>query len=172
MHHSPLPADDEQWVIWHGGSGLLAMATLGQVEVGQGGRRAWMTRPFEMLGPFNLDELLALGRITFEACMVMSRDRWQADQMALRHEAHARRRATQARMGDGHMLRGLGSSVDERLHREALSLPAEGQLEPTQIKRAYRRLAQKVHPDVGGSQEQFVRITEARNALLELRSLA
>ncbi|WP_235840044.1 hypothetical protein [Derxia lacustris] len=28
-------------------------------------------------------------------------------------------------------------------------------------------MAQKAHPDVGGSHEQFLRITEARNALLE-----
>ena len=55
---------------------------------------------------------------------------------------------------------------DERPHREALNLPINGQLEPSQIKTAYRRLAQKTHPDVGGSHELFVRITEARNALL------
>ena len=31
---------------------------------------------------------------------------------------------------------------------------------------AFRRLAQKAHPDTGGSHELFIRITEARNALL------
>ena len=40
-------------------------------------------------------------------------------------------------------------------------------LEEAQIKTAYRRLAKEAHPDVGGSQEKFVQITEAYNALLE-----
>jgi hypothetical protein len=174
MHHNPSPADEEQWVIWNGGSGILATATIGHVELGERGRRAWMARPFDMLGPFDLDELEACGRITFAACMVMSRLRWQEDQAALREDAHARRRAAQAqwaqaqaRFGDGRRRRGsFGRPIDERQHRETLNLPAEGKLEPAQIKQAFRRLAQKVHPDVGGSQEQFVRITEARNALL------
>jgi len=52
-------------------------------------------------------------------------------------------------------------------HRETLKLPFDGKLEPRQINAAFRRLAQKAHPDVGGSHEEFVRITEARNALLE-----
>jgi hypothetical protein len=175
MHHSPSPTDEEQWVIWNGGSGIVVMATIGHVEVGEGSRSAWMASPFDMLGPFDLDELEAAGRITFAACMVMSRLRWQEDQMALRQEAHAKRRAAhaqweqaQTRFGEGRWRRGgMGRPIDEVQHREALHLPTEGQLEPAEIKRAFRRLAQKVHPDVGGSQEQFVRITKARNALLE-----
>lgn len=55
---------------------------------------------------------------------------------------------------------------DEQQHRETLNLPIDGELEPGQINAAFRRLAQKVHPDVGGSNEQFIRITEARNVLL------
>jgi malonyl CoA-acyl carrier protein transacylase len=30
-----------------------------------------------------------------------------------------------------------------------------------------RRIAKEAHPDVGGSHEQFVRISQARDALLE-----
>jgi len=174
MHDSPLPADPEQWVIWNGASGMLAMATIGQVEAGEGGRRAWMARPFDMLGPFSLDELEAQGRIAFAACIVMSRQRWQDDQVALRREAHEKRRAAQARLNEDHARFNEGrrrgrthrQQVDERQHREALNLPADGKLEPSQIKAAFRRLAQKVHPDVGGSHEQFLRIAQARNALL------
>jgi DnaJ-class molecular chaperone len=43
----------------------------------------------------------------------------------------------------------------------------DGKLEATQIKKVYRRLAQKAHPDIGGSHGEFLRITQARNALLE-----
>jgi hypothetical protein len=175
MHDSPPPADKEQWVVWNGLSGILAMATMGQVEVGAGGRTAWLDRPFDMVGPFNLDELETRGWITFAACIVMSRQRWQDDQVALRREAYEKRRAARARMDEEHAQFNEGRArsrthrrpLDDRPHRETLKLPIDGKLEPAQIKTAYRRLAQKAHPDVGGSHEQFLRITEARNALLE-----
>lgn len=175
MHDSPRPADKEEWVIWNGSSGLAVMATIGRVEVGASGRSAWMDPPFEMLGPFNLDELETRGRIAFAACIVMSRRRWQEDQAELRRESYETRRAAQERLYEKHARfnngrrrrRTLRQQLDERQHRETLNLPIDGKLEPSQIKAAYRRLAQKAHPDVGGSHEQFLRITEARNALLE-----
>ena len=175
MHDDSLQrVNPEEWVIWNGTSGILATATIGRVEVGEGGRSAWMDLPFDMLGPFSLDELEAQGRIAFAACLVMSRQRWQLDQVALRRAAYEQRRAAQerhhqehARFNDDHRRhRPHHPPFDERPHREALNLPINGQLEPSQIKTAYRRLAQKTHPDVGGSHELFVRITEARNALL------
>jgi hypothetical protein len=175
----PAPAPDEQWVIWNGMSGILAMATLGQVEHSASGPMAWMASPFEMLGPFSLDELKTQGRITFAACMVMSRLKWQQDQVQLRQEAFEKRRAAQQRQHEAHARFNEGrrrhrtsqpSRYTEQQHREALNLPADGQLQPAQIKTAFRRLAQKAHPDMGGSHEQFVRITEARNALLEQAS--
>jgi hypothetical protein len=175
MHDSSWTGEAEQWVIWNGVSGILAMASLGRIEDTAGGRSAWMALPFDMLGPFSLDELEANGRITFAACMVMSRQRWQDDQIELRQEAFEKRRAAQERMraeqarfNPGRRRRGAhGQPIDEWQHRETLRLPADGALAPSQIKKAYRRLAQKAHPDVGGSHEQFLRITEARNALLE-----
>ncbi len=175
MHDMPGSAETETWVIWNGGSGLLATAALGRVAHTAQGRQAWMDRPFEMLGPFDLDELTTAGRVAFAACIVMSRQRWQSDQADLRREAFEHRRAAQARMhaqqarhSHGRRPRWpQGDTRSERQHREALNLPAEGRLAPDQIKKAYRRLAQKTHPDLGGNPEQFVRITEARNALLE-----
>lgn len=168
MHDSSWPADKEQWVVWNGSSGILAMATIGRIEVGAGGRSAWLDRPFDVVGPFSLDELEAHGRIAFAACIVMSRQRWQDDQVELRREAFESRRAAQERLHEGRRRRRThGQELDERQHRETLNLPIEGRLEPSQIKAAFRRLAQKAHPDVGGSHEQFIRITDARNALLE-----
>jgi hypothetical protein len=175
MPEHPQPADPAQWVVWNGQSGLLALATIGQVAVGVEGRRAWMAAPFDMLGPFSLDELETHGRIAFAACLVMSRQRWQDDQVALRLEASEKRRAAQQRAQQAHARfhdgprrhRTHRQPFDERKHRETLHLPLEGKLGTAQIKAAYRRLAQKAHPDVGGSHEQFLRITAARNALLE-----
>ncbi|ESS73713.1 heat shock protein DnaJ domain-containing protein [Methyloglobulus morosus KoM1] len=178
MHDSPAPTDKEEWVIWNGTSGFLMMATIGRVEVGTGSRIAWMDPPFEMLGPFNLDELETHGRIAFAACTILSRQRWQDEQMELRRESYEARRAAQERLdeqyarfnGGRRRRRTHRQQIDERRHRETLNLPIDGKLEITQIKKAYRRLAQKAHPDTGGSHEEFLRITQARNALLECLS--
>lgn len=175
MHNTYATAGDEEWVIWNGGHGLVTTATLGRVEVGSSGRKAWLDEPFDMVGPFSLDELETHGRIAFAACIVMSRQRWQEDQVALRCESMNMRRAAQQRM-DEEFARFSGRQsryhakrqpVDEREHREVLNLPANGKLERGQVNAAFRRLAQKAHPDVGGSHEQFVRIGKARAVLLE-----
>ena len=55
--------------------------------------------------------------------------------------------------------------------RALLALPAEEILEVKQVKAAYRRLVKTAHPDVGGSHERFVQITEARDILLERLSV-
>ncbi|MGZ8271271.1 MAG: J domain-containing protein [Methylophilus sp.] len=178
MHEHAHPVDKEQWIIWNSTSRMLAMVTIGRVEVTADGRNAWLDKPYDMVGPFSLDELETVGRIAFAACIVMSRQRWQDDQGELRREAYERRRAAQERMyeeqaqfNEGHRKRRSNTHpFNVRQHREVLSLPIDGKLEPSQIKTAFRRLAQKAHPDVGGSHEQFLRITEARNALLECAS--
>ncbi|MCP5419927.1 MAG: J domain-containing protein [Gammaproteobacteria bacterium] len=167
---------DDEWVIWNGGHGVVTTAPLGHVEDGPDGRQAWLDEPFDMVGPFDLDELLTHGRIVFAACIVMSRQRWQTDQAELRRESVRQRRATQQRMNEeftryshrhARFQERRPPMVDERAHREALNLPVSGALERSQVNAAFRRLAQKAHPDVGGSHEQFVRITRARDVLLE-----
>lgn len=175
MHDDARAVDADEWVIWNGAAGLLMTAATGRIEADAGGgRTAWLARPFDMVGPFSLDELETRGRIDFTACIVMSRRRWQEDQAGLRRHAYERRREAQARMAaerarfnDGGGWGGRPMSADDRPHREALNLPLDGALDPARIKAAFRRLAQKVHPDVGGSHEQFVRISRARDVLLD-----
>lgn len=175
MYDSLQSAEEEQWVIWNGSLGVLDMVTIGRVEVGVNGSNAWLEEPYDMVGPFSLDELETNGQIGFAACTVMSRQRWQSDQVALRREAlHNRRKAQrrlfefQARFNERKIRQpGEFQQTNEKRYRQLLDLPIDGQLEPSQIKAAYRRLAQKAHPDLGGSHEQFVKITQARNALLE-----
>lgn len=171
--------DEDHWVIWNGEHGLVTTASIGKVEIDADGRKAWLDEPFDMVGPFRLDELETRGRIAFAACMVMSRQKWQDDQVELRKESLKIRRAAQERMeervADHNQRRNAHQAssfepIDERLHRTVLDLPVEGKLEPSQIKKAFRRLAQKAHPDSGGSHEHFLRITQARNALLEFVS--
>lgn len=175
MHDSPHSAEETQWFIWNGTLGILDSVTIGEIEVSSSGRNAWLEEPYDMVGPFSLDELESNGQINFAACTVMSQQWWQENQKELRRQAHINRRASQQRMHEEfaryNERRGTRSNHfqlhSERQYRESLGLPIEGELKTAQIKSAYRRLAQKAHPDVGGSHEQFVRITKARDALLE-----
>jgi len=166
---------EEEWVIWNGANGLITTVAVGRIEVGDDGRCAWLDEPFDMVGPFSLDELVTTGRIRFAACTVMSRQRWQEDQAELRAESLKVRRAAEQRArekiermhGDQTGRHSRPGLVNEQQHREILNLPIDGKLEPRQINAAFRRIAQKAHPDAGGSHDLFVRITQARKALLE-----
>ena len=150
-------ADDEEWVIWNGTLGVLDMVRIARIEAGPEGRRAWLAAPYASIGPFSLDELETQGRIAFDACRVMSRARWQLDQVELRRAARTQRQALAA----------PARPADDRPHREALDLPMDGALAPAAIKAAFRRLARTAHPDAGGSSAHYRRITEARDALME-----
>jgi hypothetical protein len=149
--------DNEDWVVWNGSLGILDKVALGHIEVGEGGRSAFLAAPYDMVGPFNLDELETQGRVAFGACIVMSRQKWQEDQVDLRAEGLKKRRA--------YLFQPDFDSDQE--HREALKLPLEGELTATEIKAAFRRLAKTAHPDAGGSNEDYRRIAEARDALLD-----
>jgi hypothetical protein len=149
--------DKEEWVVWNGSLGILVMATIGHIEDGERGRCACLAPPYDVVGPFSLDELETQGRIEFGACLVMSRQRWQQDQVGLRTEA-LRKRRTFLFQAD---------FDDDQEHREVLNLPMEGPLEPSQINGAFRRLAKTAHPDAGGTDEDYRRITDARDALIK-----
>jgi hypothetical protein len=174
MEDNPPYWEAEQWIIWNGALGVRDFVMIDRVEVGPDGRNAWLEEPYGMVGPFDFDELETNGRIGFAACIVMSRRQWQKDQAKLIEEAYELRRQaterlyeelkrTNRRKRHGTPFR----QFSEREHREVLELPSDGELEIVQIKAAYRRLAKVAHPDVGGSHEHFVRITEARDVLIE-----
>ena len=148
----------EEWVVWNGSLGILVMAAIGRIEEGEGGRSAFLAPPYDVVGPFSLDELEMQGRIAFGACLVMSRQRWQEDQVDLRREAQELRRRQLFRL----------DPEDEQDYREVLNLPMKGALQPSEINSAFRRLAKTAHPDAGGTSEAYHRITEARDALLKL----
>jgi hypothetical protein len=149
--------DKEEWVVWNGSMGILDMATIGDIQHDETGRKASLAPPYGVVGPFSLDELETLGRIAFGECLVMSRERWREDQLNLRLEARGKRRRLlfQVNLDDDHE------------HREILGLPFEGPLSLLEINAAFRQLAKTTHPDAGGSDEQYCRIVEARDSLLK-----
>ncbi len=154
-------SDIGDWVVWNGSLGVLDTVALGRIDSGA----AWLAEPYDMVGPFNLAQLLGQGQIAFGACLVLSRARWKEIQAALRREALERRRAQAerfARFFDG------GAELPEVLdHRAALDLPGEGELTAQQINAAFRRRAKSAHPDAGGDHEAYIRLTQARDSLLE-----
>jgi hypothetical protein len=175
-------AEQEQWVIWNGSLGVVDAVLLGSVEVSiDGGRCAFLKAPYDMVGPFSLDELETRGFIDFAACVVMSRWRWQRDQTELRREAHEKRRELNERLqerfrasrgpfGENPTQRQGLRRRDEREYRAMFNLPLGGALRASEINAAFRKLAKSAHPDAGGSHAAFIRISEARDALLELAS--
>ncbi len=168
--------ESEQWIIWNSALGVRDFVIIDRVEAGEQSRVAWLEEPYGMVGPFDFDLLESEGRISFAACVVMSRKRWNEDRAALMGEAMEKRRKAQEQLFEdlaraNRRKRQGGSPFQqqsEREMRELLELPAEGVLEVSQVKAAYRQLAKKAHPDVGGSHEHFVRITVARDYLLEI----
>lgn len=167
---SAAPDDDLPWVVWNGTAGLVSTAALGRIEHRAGGAWAWLAPPFEMVGPFDLQALQRDGCIGFAACQVMSREHWRRDQDSLRAAARQARQAARARAGragfDGTAPAPSLTADDERRHRHTLELPGDGALAVRQIRGAFRRLAQRAHPDVGGSHEAFIALKAARDALL------
>ena len=150
--------DPAQWVVWNGSLAVVDLASIGRIEPSDSGRRACLAPPYDVVGPFSLDALETDGRIAFGACLVMSRQRWQQDQVGLRIEAQKARRAL--------LERAFGN--DDSKFREALALPPDGALTPSKIKAAFRQKAKTAHPDAGGSDALYRSITVARDALLAL----
>jgi hypothetical protein len=57
----------------------------------------------------------------------------------------------------------------EQRSRQLLGLPLECGLSENEIHHAYRLLAKRAHPDAGGSEEAFLRISAAHAALIKER---
>jgi hypothetical protein len=146
-----------EWVIWNGSMGIVDTVRLGAIVDDATGRLARLAPPYDVVGPFSLDELETHGRIAFGACLVMSQRRWREDQDALRIAARAARRALWDQ---------LDRDEDDEPFRTILELPLQGRLTAADIKSAFRRLAKTAHPDAGGSNDLYRHISEARDALL------
>jgi len=171
MYNSML---EEKWIIWNSSLGIRDFVMIDRIEVDSSDRVGWLEEPYDMVGPFSLDALKIDGQIHFAACTVMSRTRWHKDQVKLRQESYAKRYVAQeelyeelSKYNKRKQSASYSQQFGEKEHRKLLCLPSEGELNIVQIKVAYKKLVKTAHPDVGGSHELFIQITEARNALLE-----
>lgn len=163
---------DEEFIIWNPAFGVRDFVMIGKVEEG----RIWLDEPYEMVGPLDLEELYAMGEVCFAACMVMTEAKWleskvrlqeaswrqqQKAQQEFQAEINRRNRAKARRADEA-------KELSQKACRQLLCLPVEGRLSSLQIKIAYRKIAKEAHPDVGGSQKHFIKITNARDYLMEV----
>jgi hypothetical protein len=59
------------------------------------------------------------------------------------------------------------SPTPEERYRQMLGLPLGCHLSGAEIRQAYKRAAKTAHPDVGGSAQEFLALSEAREALIK-----
>jgi len=62
----------------------------------------------------------------------------------------------------------LRQLTPEQRHRELLGLPLDSRLTFAEINRAYKQVAKSAHPDAGGSAQQFLALSAAREALMKV----
>lgn len=158
---------DEEFIIWNPALGVRDFVTIGEIKNSEETIVAWLEDPYDMVGPFSLEELQSDGKISFEACFVMSRKRWERDQIFLRQESFEKQRKAQEDHNKEIRRFNQQKQNNEQKYRELLCLPLQGSLEVSQIKNAFRRMCKTAHPDVGGSEAEFIEITIARDVLLE-----
>lgn len=63
------------------------------------------------------------------------------------------------------------SLTPEERSRQLLGLPLDRRLSENEIHHAYKLLAKRTHPDAGGSEEAFLRISAAHEALMKERRM-
>jgi curved DNA-binding protein CbpA len=65
----------------------------------------------------------------------------------------------------------LKTLTPEQRYRELLGLPFDRRLSESEIHRAYKLRAKRVHPDAGGDAEAFLQISAAHEALMKERRM-
>jgi len=163
---------DKQWIIWNSSLGIRDFVMIDRVESSKNGREAWLEEPYDIVGPFSMDDLECNGKIHFAKCIVMSREHWNKDQQLFREESFKRQRIIREKtfqeLHRKNKIRQQGNMSEEKAQRVLLELPQEEILKVSQIKAAFKKIAKQAHPDVGGSHEYFVKISKAKEYLLQL----
>lgn len=161
--------EDVEWIIWNSAIGIRDFVTIGHVDTQE--NVAWLESPYQMVGPFSIEELTTQGEISFAECVVMSKQKWQDERESLLTISMMRRRKAQQEFFEELEKKSRRKQYNHTHEleefRTLLNLPISGTLEISQIKSAYRKAAKKAHPDAGGTQEMFLRVKEAHDTLLE-----
>jgi len=155
---------EDEFIIWNCSFGVRDFVSIGEIKKEKQLTKIWLEDPYDMVGPLNLEELLLDGEINFAACIIMTKQRWEKNQQKLRQEAYKKQKKIHQEFQENK--KQLHQQNNQQEYRKLLSLPLTGKLKVSQIKAAYKKLAKAKHPDVGGTHEKFVLITEAKEALI------
>lgn len=167
---------EDEFIIWNSSFGVRDFVTIGEIKKEDNIIKIWLDDPYDMVSPLNLEELLLKGKLSFEACIVMTKEYWQSQQHQLKKESYHKQQKIHKEFQEDikqhnkkqEHFNSNQNKKSEKKYRELLCLPVNGKLEISQIKTAYRKVAKTTHPDVGGDHEKFVLITEAKEILLSV----
>ena len=150
-------ADDREWHLWHSGKGTLeTISSIAETKNSKHCTLARLGEPYDStLGWFNFDKLEKHGREEISGYVILSPEQWEIERKALLEKFRERKVTTS-----------FGTPPKDAEHRSVLNLPRQGPLFEAEINYAYRIAVKTAHPDGGGSDEHFWRISEARDALL------
>lgn len=160
------------FIIWNPTLGISDFVSIGEIENENENNRllVWLDEPYDFVGPLSLDELLYNHAINFEACVVMTEEYWEKNRNELLLQSYVKQQQTYKEFQEELQRRNKQKSQNhinqEIKYREILCLPHKGILKISEVKTAYKKVAKTEHPDMGGSHERFVLITEAKEALL------
>lgn len=161
--------EDVEWIIWNSSIGIRDFVTIGCIDTDE--NIAWLEAPYQMVGPISIEELMTHGQISFAECVIMSKQKWQDERESLLAISMMKRQKIQQNFFEElekqNKRKRYNHTYELEEYRTLLNLPISGTLEISQIKSAYKKVAKKAHPDAGGTQEMFIRIKEACDALLE-----
>ncbi|MGO9390242.1 J domain-containing protein [Rhodoblastus sp.] len=145
-----------EWVVWDAFTKSEGRAPITKFRQAKHCMNALLAEPFdEKIGWFELMPLLKNGRVEARRdVMIFSPEQWEIEKCELMARPKPERAAP------------WGVSLHQA-HRLTLGLPPNGPLSEDGIRNAFRRAAKKAHPDVGGSDEEYQRITDAQEALLQ-----
>lgn len=165
-------ADD--LIIYNPTLGVRDFVTIAEIKSNNNSTLFWLDEPYKFVGPLLLDEIVQKGQIYFEACIIMTKENWSKRREELQQESYKKQQKAHYEFQEKLKRKNYQkqnspsyTKLDEQKYREILSLPTSGNLQISQIKTAYRKLAKTEHPDVGGSDERFVLILEAKEILLQ-----
>jgi hypothetical protein len=164
---------DQHFIIWNSTLGVRDFVLIEKIEDSNSGFQAWLDEPYEMVGPFNLDELLQKGKIDFAECQVVSKEFWRENRLKILNDSYKQQQKFRQKMDEeltqrNKIRQNNFNDSEESSYRQTLLLPQEIPLTRLQIKAAFKKASKKEHPDVGGSHEKFVQINKAKDALLAL----
>jgi hypothetical protein len=103
---------------------------------------------------FNLDELEKRGRVETRGYVILSPEQWTIERDALLEKLSKKK------------VQFPPLDTLEIEYRSVLKLPNHGPLSKSEIEYAYRTAAKSSHPDVGGNEKDFKRVSEAKDALV------